>query len=69
MDARHIATQQPSKNLDWKRLKPYEITDVIHSWVYQLQPPKDLQIHPVQPVSWLSKVSEDPLSRQIESAP
>ena len=29
MDARNIATQRPSKKLDWKRLGPYEIKEVV----------------------------------------
>ena len=69
MDARNIATQRPSKKLDWKRLGPYEIKEVISPWAYHLQLPKDLHIHPVQPVSRLSKVAEDAMPGQIEAPP
>jgi hypothetical protein len=31
--------------------------------------PKDLHIHPVQPISGLSKLSDDPLPGQVEPAP
>src|ERR1700731_3431041 len=69
MDARNITTQRPSKKLDWKRLGPYEVVEVISPWAYRLQLPKDLHIHPVQPISRLSKVAEDPLSEPIEAPP
>jgi hypothetical protein len=69
MDARNLSTQRPSKKLDWKHLGPYEISEVISPWAYHLKLPKDLHIHPVQPISCLSKVSEDPLPRQIELPP
>ena len=69
MDARNITTQRPSKKLDWKRLGPYEVEAVISPWAYRLRLPKDLHIHPVQPISRLSKTSEDPLPGQVEEAP
>ena len=67
MDARNIVTQRPSKKLDWIRLGPYDITEVISPWAYRLQLPKDLHIDPVQPVSRLSKVAEDPMPGQVEA--
>jgi hypothetical protein len=69
MDARNILTQRPSKKLDWKHLGPYEICKVISPWAYLLNLPKDLHIYPVQPISRLSKVLEDPLPEQLEPAP
>jgi hypothetical protein len=69
MDARNITTQRPSKKLDWKRLGPYEVIKVISPWAYRLQLPKELHIHPVQPISRLSKAPEDPLPGQIETPP
>ena len=69
MDARNITTQRPSKKLDWKRLGPYEITEVISPWAYRLDLPMDIHIHPVQPISRLNKASSNPLPGQIESAP
>jgi hypothetical protein len=69
MDARNISTQRPSNKLDWKNLGPYEISEVISPWAYRLNLPKNLHIHPVKPISRVSKVSEDPLPRQLEPAP
>jgi hypothetical protein len=69
MDARNISTQRPSKKLSWKHLGRYKISEVISPWAYRLNLPKDLHIHPVQPISCLSKVSEDPLPGQLRPAP
>jgi hypothetical protein len=69
MDARNISTQRPSKKLDWNHLAPYEISEVISAWSYRLDLPKDLHMHPVQPISCLSNDSEVPLTGQIEPVP
>jgi hypothetical protein len=61
IDARNISTKTQSKRLDWKYLGPQEISEVISPWAYPLNLPKDLHIHPVQPISHLNNVSEDPL--------
>jgi hypothetical protein len=68
MDTRNISMQGPMKKLDWKDLGPYEISEVISPWAYRLNLPKDLHIYPIQPISHLSKVSEDPLPGQLEPA-
>ena len=43
--------------------------EVISPWAYRLQLPRDLHIHPVQPVLRLSKVAEDPMPGQVEAPP
>jgi hypothetical protein len=58
----------PQTKQDWKHLGPYKISDVISPWAYRLNLPKDLHIHPVQTVSNLSKVLEDPLPGQVKPA-
>jgi hypothetical protein len=55
--------------LDWKHLGPYEILVVISPWAYWLNLPKNHHIHPVQPISRLNKVLDDPLPGQLELAP
>jgi hypothetical protein len=69
MDTRYISTQRPSKKLDRKHLGPYEISEVISPWAYQLNLQKDLHIHTVQPISRLNRVLDDPLPGQREPAP
>jgi hypothetical protein len=51
INACNITTQRPSKMLDWKRLGPYPVTEVISKLAYRLQLPRDLQFHPVQLIS------------------
>jgi hypothetical protein len=61
MDARNISMQRPSNKLNWKHLGLYEVSEDISLWAYRLNIPRDLHIHAVQPISHLSKDSEDPL--------
>ena len=69
MDARNITTQRASTKLDWKCIGPYTILKVISLWAYELELPKGLHIHPVQPISHLTKASKDPLPGQQELSP
>ena len=64
LDARNIKTTRPARKLDWKRLGPYPILRVISSHAYELELPDDIRIHPVQPVSLLTAVDEDPYPGQ-----
>jgi hypothetical protein len=53
-----------------KCLGPYKILAVISPWTYKLQLPKDIHIHPVQPITHLSKPAENPFPAQdIEPPP
>jgi hypothetical protein len=36
LDARNILTARPSKKLDWKRIGPYEVVEVISPWALEL---------------------------------
>jgi hypothetical protein len=69
MDARNISTHRPSKKLHCKHLGPYEISVLICPWAYWLDPPMVLHINPVEPISHLSEVLDDPLPGQIEPVP
>src|ERR1700690_4106547 len=69
MDARNLSTARPSKNLDWKRSGPYEITEVVSPWAYRVKLPCQLRIHDVQPISRLEKSAQDPLPNQKQEPP
>ena len=69
LDARFIKTTQPARKLDWKKLGPFPIKRAIGSHAYELEFPADIKVHPVQPISLLSLVAEDPLPGQIVPPP
>src|ERR1700680_1256378 len=45
MDARNLSTTRPSKKLDWKRMGPYEVIEVVSPWAYRLKLPQSLHFH------------------------
>ena len=69
LDARHIKTTRPARKLDWKKLGPFPVKQAVGSHAYELDVPPDIKIHPVQPVSLLLPVAEDPLPGQIVPPP
>jgi hypothetical protein len=69
MDARNLSTARLSKKLDWKRIGPYDITEVVSPWAYGTQLPNQLRIHNVQPISRLEKAAKDPLPNQKQEPP
>ena len=69
LDARHIKTTWTARKLDWKKLGPCPVKRAIGSHAYELEFPADINVHPVQPISLLSQVAEDPLPGQIVPQP
>ncbi len=50
-------------------LGPYKIIKVVSPWAYKLELPDEVQIHPVQHISYLDPVDEDPFPRQRTPPP
>jgi hypothetical protein len=69
LHARNISTTQPSKLLDWKRIGPYEHTDVISPWANRIQLPNQRYMYDVQLISCLEKATLDPVSYQQQGPP
>jgi hypothetical protein len=69
MDSRNLSTAGPSMKLDWKRIGPYQITEVISPYTYRVKHPSQLRIHNVQPISRLEKAAQDPLPNQKQEPP
>ena len=69
LEARNISTTRPSKKLDWKRIGPYEVTEVISPWAFRIKLPHQLRIHDVQPISRLEKPVVNPLPLQQHEPP
>ena len=69
MDARNIRTKRPSRKLDWKNLGRFTIKRVLNQWVFELDLPDTMQIHPVFHVSLLTPCSNDALPGQTQPEP
>ena len=69
LDAHFIKTTRPARKLDWKKFSPFPVKCAISSHTYELEFSADIKVHPVQPISLLSPVAEDPLPGQIVPPP
>jgi hypothetical protein len=69
LDAWNKSTTRPSKKLDWKRIAPYEVVEVISPWAFRIKLPYLLHIHDVQPISRLEKTADNPLPLQHYEPP
>ncbi|EUC60435.1 Transposon Tf2-1 polyprotein, putative [Rhizoctonia solani AG-3 Rhs1AP] len=70
LNAKHIATDRPTKKLDWKRLGPYKITKQVSKVAYRLDLPKSMKIHNVFHASLLSKfIPNSIIGRDFEEPP
>jgi hypothetical protein len=69
LDARHSRTTRPTRKFNWKRLGPYTVVRRISPYAYELELPASIRIHPVQPVSLLDPVVDDPLVGQRREPP
>jgi hypothetical protein len=69
LDARHIRTTRPCRKLDWKRLGPYTVIEQVSPYVYRLELPRSLRIHPVHHISLIEHAKEVPLPGQRVTPP
>ena len=64
LDSRNIRTRRPCRKLDHRRLGPFAIKNIVSSHAYELDLPRGIDIHPVQPVALLDPGADDPLPGQ-----
>ncbi len=69
LNTKNIVTRRPSRKLDHRRIGPYKIVKVVSPWAYKLELPDEVQIHPVQHVSYLDPVNEEPFPGQRTPPP
>lgn len=64
---RNIKTKRPSEKLDFKKIGPFKIAEVISETNYRLSLPKTMRIHPIFHISLLEPAAEDtPIDTQLE---
>ena len=68
-DARNVRTERNSRKLDNPRIGPIPIEEKISGHAYKLKLPRRLGIHPVQPVTLLEPVANDPFPGQHPAPP
>ena len=64
LSSKNITSQRPSPKLDWKKLGPYPIKDIISPYAYKLDLPPSFKVWPVFHVSLLSPAANDPYNGQ-----
>jgi hypothetical protein len=69
LNTKNILTHRPSRNLDHRRIGNSKIVKVVSPWAYKLELPEEIQIHPVEHVSYLDPVDEDPFPGQRTPPP
>ena len=69
LDRRHIKTSRPSSKLDYKKLGPFKISEVINPVTFKLKLPPSMKIHPVFHVSLLEPKTRDIIQDFIQPPP
>ena len=66
---RNVKTKRPSAKLDFTKLGPYEIEEVLGKTNYRLKLPKSMRIHPVFHISLLEPAPKEAGTTQVEVEP
>jgi hypothetical protein len=69
VSAKNIRTNRNSRKLDWKKLGPFPIKEIISPYVYRIDPPRSMKMHPIFHVSLLDPAANDPVPGEIQPAP
>jgi hypothetical protein len=64
LDARNMSATRPSKKLDWNRIGPYNVVEVVSPWAFRIKLPHQLRIDDVLQISCLEKTADNPLPLQ-----
>ncbi|KAI1007900.1 hypothetical protein K3495_g324 [Podosphaera aphanis] len=69
LSSKHIRTTRNSQKLDWKKLGPFPVKQVISPYAYCLDLPKSMKFHPVFHVSLLELAASNPVPGQVQLPP
>ncbi|KAH0611235.1 uncharacterized protein H6S33_011662 [Morchella sextelata] len=60
VSAKNIRTTRNSRKLDWKKLGPFPVKEIISPYAYRVDLPRSMKMHPVFHVSLLDPAANDP---------
>lgn len=66
VSAKNIWTTRNTRRLDWKKLKPFPVKEIIWPYAYQIALLRTMKMHPVLHVLLLDPTSNDPIPGQIQ---
>lgn len=69
LSGKNLKTLRPRKKLDWKNVGPFQIIEMLGPYMYRLDLPDSMPIHPVFNVDQLHLAAEDPLPGQLQEPP
>jgi hypothetical protein len=69
VSGKNIRTTRNSRKLDWKKLGPFPVKEIISLYAYRIDLPRSMKIYPVLHVSLLDPAANDLVPGQIQSPP
>ncbi|KAH0614358.1 uncharacterized protein H6S33_006244, partial [Morchella sextelata] len=69
VSAKNIRTTRNSRKLHWKKLGPFPVKEIISLYMYRVDLPRSMKMHPVFHVSLLDPAANDPVRSRSNHHP